>query len=271
MVGPKHTLAQPSGEGTYLIEQYVDRMDLAYAAADAVLCRAGSNTVTEVSGVGLPAVYVPLPIGNGEQALNARPVVDAGGGLLVADAALTPEWVAATIPALLNDRARLDRHGRGCRPRGAARRRREAGADDPPGRLAMRVPVPDVLLPADQLGRVHFIGIGGAGLSAIARIMARNGIEVSGSDDQDTPFLPALRELGVTCHLGYDAEHLGASPTPTPSSSPRPHARTTSRSPRPVGAVCGCCPARPGSPPPWPATASSPSPAPTARPPRPAC
>lgn len=73
----------------------------------------------------------------------------------------------------------------------------------------MRVPVPDVLLPADRLGRVHFIGIGGAGLSAIARIMAAQGVPVSGSDDQDTPFLPSLREVGVTCHLGYDAAHLG--------------------------------------------------------------
>lgn len=111
VVGPKHTLEPPTGAGTYVIEQYVDRMDLAYAAADAVLCRAGSNTVTEVSGVGLPAVYVPLPIGNGEQALNARAVIDAGGGLLVADAALTPEWVAATLPALLTDRTRLDAMG----------------------------------------------------------------------------------------------------------------------------------------------------------------
>lgn len=91
----------------YVVEAFVSRMDLAYAAADAVLCRAGSNTVTEVSGVGLPAVYVPLPIGNGEQALNARPVVDAGGGLLVSDAALTPEWVAATLPDLLTDADRL--------------------------------------------------------------------------------------------------------------------------------------------------------------------
>jgi UDP-N-acetylglucosamine--N-acetylmuramyl-(pentapeptide) pyrophosphoryl-undecaprenol N-acetylglucosamine transferase len=86
-------------------------MDLAYAAADAVLCRAGSNTVTEVSGVGLPAVYVPLPIGNGEQEHNARPVVDAGGGLLVADGALTKEWVAATVPGLLTDRDRLGAMG----------------------------------------------------------------------------------------------------------------------------------------------------------------
>ncbi|WP_426244205.1 undecaprenyldiphospho-muramoylpentapeptide beta-N-acetylglucosaminyltransferase [Nocardioides sp. LHG3406-4] len=111
VVGPKHTLELAEDVGTYVVEQYVDRMDLAYAAADAVLCRAGSNTVTEVSGVGLPAVYVPLPIGNGEQALNARPVVDAGGGLLVSDAALTPEWVAATLPGLLNDRDRLDAMG----------------------------------------------------------------------------------------------------------------------------------------------------------------
>ena len=77
----------------------------------------------------------------------------------------------------------------------------------------MRVPVPDVLLPADELGRVHFTGIGGAGLSAIARIMALQGVPVSGSDDQDTPFLPALREVGVTCHLGYDAAHLGDADT----------------------------------------------------------
>ena len=73
----------------------------------------------------------------------------------------------------------------------------------------MRLPVPDVVLPAERLGRVHFVGIGGAGLSAIARIMAARGIAVSGSDDQDTPFLPSLREVGVVCHLGYDAAHLG--------------------------------------------------------------
>ena len=77
---------------------YVDRMDLAYAAADLVVCRAGANSVTEAAAVGLPAVFVPLPIGNGEQEHNARPVVDAGGGLLVADAALTPEWVARDRP-----------------------------------------------------------------------------------------------------------------------------------------------------------------------------
>jgi UDP-N-acetylglucosamine--N-acetylmuramyl-(pentapeptide) pyrophosphoryl-undecaprenol N-acetylglucosamine transferase len=95
------------GGAPYVVESYVDRMDLAYSAADAVLCRAGANTVTEVSGVGLPGIYVPLPIGNGEQALNARPVVDAGGGLLVSDDDLSPHWVRAHVPALLTDPDRL--------------------------------------------------------------------------------------------------------------------------------------------------------------------
>ncbi len=95
------------GDPPYVVLSYVDRMDLAYAAADLVVCRAGSNTVTEVSSVGLPAVFVPLPIGNGEQELNARPVVDAGGGLLVRDEAMTSSWVAATVPGLVHDRGRL--------------------------------------------------------------------------------------------------------------------------------------------------------------------
>ena len=109
MVGPKGeaSVTRSAGQPPYVVLPYVDRMDLAYAAADLVVCRAGANTVTEVAAVGLPAVFVPLPIGNGEQELNARPVVDAGGGLLVADAALTPEWVTATVPDLVTDPGRL--------------------------------------------------------------------------------------------------------------------------------------------------------------------
>ncbi|HEX7739848.1 MAG TPA: UDP-N-acetylglucosamine--N-acetylmuramyl-(pentapeptide) pyrophosphoryl-undecaprenol N-acetylglucosamine transferase [Marmoricola sp.] len=113
VTGPKNAADAPPVSGApYVVVDYVDRMDLAYAAADAVLCRAGSNTVTEVSGVGLPAIFCPLPIGNGEQALNARPVVDAGGGLMVDDAALSTDWVRATVPDLLLDPHRLATMGR---------------------------------------------------------------------------------------------------------------------------------------------------------------
>jgi UDP-N-acetylglucosamine--N-acetylmuramyl-(pentapeptide) pyrophosphoryl-undecaprenol N-acetylglucosamine transferase len=108
--GPKNTLdlREPAdGDPPYVAVPYLDRMDLAYAAADLAVCRSGAMTVAEVTDVGLPAVYVPLPIGNGEQRLNAQPVVTAGGGLLVEDADLTPSLVADTATSLLNDAGRL--------------------------------------------------------------------------------------------------------------------------------------------------------------------
>ena len=64
-------------------------------------------TVAEVSAVGLPAIYVPLPIGNGEQRLNALPVVEAGGGVLVADADLTPDYIGTEVVRILTNSDRL--------------------------------------------------------------------------------------------------------------------------------------------------------------------
>ncbi|MDQ1536559.1 MAG: UDP-N-acetylglucosamine--N-acetylmuramyl-(pentapeptide) pyrophosphoryl-undecaprenol [Actinomycetota bacterium] len=91
----------------YVVAGYVDQMDLAYAAADLVVARAGANTVCELTAVGLPAVYVPLPIGNGEQRFNATDVVAAGGGVLVADSAMTPGWIDGVLMPLMTDRPRL--------------------------------------------------------------------------------------------------------------------------------------------------------------------
>ena len=92
-----------AGAVPYVAVPYVDRMDLAYAAADFALCRAGANTCAELTAVGLPAAYVPLPFGNGEQRLNALPIVQRGGGLLVEDAELTADWIkTALLPVLTN-------------------------------------------------------------------------------------------------------------------------------------------------------------------------
>ena len=107
----KHGGAEPGPTGPlgapYVVVDYCDRMDLALAAADLTICRAGANSVVEAAATGLPAVFVPLPIGNGEQSRNARPVVDAGGALLVDDADLTSAWVAEHAVPLLTDPARL--------------------------------------------------------------------------------------------------------------------------------------------------------------------
>lgn len=72
----------------------------------------------------------------------------------------------------------------------------------------MRIPIPVEIPPVDRLGHVHFIGIGGAGLSAIARLMAQQGVEVSGSDAADSSVLSALGEEGITCFVGHAAGQL---------------------------------------------------------------
>jgi UDP-N-acetylglucosamine--N-acetylmuramyl-(pentapeptide) pyrophosphoryl-undecaprenol N-acetylglucosamine transferase len=104
ITGERSDLA-PSEMVHYLLVPYCDRMDLALAAADLAVARAGAATVSEFSALGVPAVYVPLAIGNGEQRLNARDVVEAGGALIVENSDFTPQWVLESLVPLLEDRA----------------------------------------------------------------------------------------------------------------------------------------------------------------------
>jgi UDP-N-acetylglucosamine--N-acetylmuramyl-(pentapeptide) pyrophosphoryl-undecaprenol N-acetylglucosamine transferase len=98
---------RPVSDVPYVALGYVDHMEMAYAAADLVLGRAGAMTCAELAAVGLPAVYVPLSHGNGEQRLNAMPTVEAGGGLLVADADLDAAAVRDIVVPLVVDHERL--------------------------------------------------------------------------------------------------------------------------------------------------------------------
>jgi UDP-N-acetylglucosamine--N-acetylmuramyl-(pentapeptide) pyrophosphoryl-undecaprenol N-acetylglucosamine transferase len=91
----------------YVKVKFLDEMELGYAAADLVLSRGGAMTCAELAAVGLPAIYVPYPHSNQEQRRNALPVVEAGGGLLVDDAELSPEWIEKHVLELLHDPARL--------------------------------------------------------------------------------------------------------------------------------------------------------------------
>ena len=87
----------------YVTVPYLDRMDLAYSAADLVLARSGAMTVAEIAAVGLPAVYVPLPHGNGEQRLNAAAQVAAGSAVIIEDAALDRAAVTDQVLPLVID------------------------------------------------------------------------------------------------------------------------------------------------------------------------
>lgn len=299
------------GAERYHVREYLAEMEQALAVADLVLCRSGAGTVSELAALGIPAVYVPLPVGNGEQRLNAQPVVAEGGGVLVADEALTGEWIAANLLPLLApeaaDRRRAmgeaaarvgvpdaagrvadlvedalaegerlaaeraeaervaaeraaalaaERAERAEQDRLAAERaeaeraadeRAAAAADvvggeaaegaadsaDAPdggatGSAGVAAPPLTVATPAVEadaprpdagarpapvgaladLGRVHLVGVGGAGMSAVAGLLAARGLTVSGSDAKDGPALDGLRAAGVTVHVGHDAAHV---------------------------------------------------------------
>ncbi len=109
IVGPRtgSAVPTPGADVPYVALEYLDRMDLGYAAADFALCRAGAMTCAELTAVGLPAVYVPLPHGNGEQRLNALPIERAGGGIVLDDASLTADWIREVLIGVLLDHERV--------------------------------------------------------------------------------------------------------------------------------------------------------------------
>ena len=102
VTGEKSDLADPGVPG-YAMLRYVDRMDLAFALADFIVSRSGAATVSEISALGLPAVYVPYAVGNGEQRLNASSAVSAGAAIIIDDADMTSDAVRLRIVPLLQD------------------------------------------------------------------------------------------------------------------------------------------------------------------------
>lgn len=93
--------------GIYRGVPFIDRMDLAYAAADLSISRAGAMTVAEVASVGIPSIFVPLPIGNGEQERNAEEFIASGGALICANSEFTSRWIIENVIPLIGDSDRL--------------------------------------------------------------------------------------------------------------------------------------------------------------------
>ncbi len=107
IVGQASDLQEESAPGFRRIK-YCDAMEAAIAASDLAISRAGSSTISEFTACGLPAVYIPYPVGNGEQRFNAQTVVEAGGGLLVLDRDFNREYIAEKVIPILSHTKTLD-------------------------------------------------------------------------------------------------------------------------------------------------------------------
>jgi UDP-N-acetylglucosamine--N-acetylmuramyl-(pentapeptide) pyrophosphoryl-undecaprenol N-acetylglucosamine transferase len=108
------------GDPPYVVMPYIEQMELAYAAADLVLSRSGAMTCAEIAAVGLPAVFVPYPHSNGEQAVNAEPLVDAGAAVMVRDDELSSIVVEHLVGGLVTDSSQLAVMSAAARALGAA-------------------------------------------------------------------------------------------------------------------------------------------------------
>jgi UDP-N-acetylglucosamine--N-acetylmuramyl-(pentapeptide) pyrophosphoryl-undecaprenol N-acetylglucosamine transferase len=106
---------QPGSEITdssgacYIPVPFIHRMDLAYSAADLVIARAGAMTVAEISTVGIPTIFVPLPIGNGEQKRNAQNLIDNGAAAMIENSVFTREVIVSELLPLLLNAPELER------------------------------------------------------------------------------------------------------------------------------------------------------------------
>jgi len=124
IVGPEgEGLAETNGSGSHLRIRclpYCRRMDLAYAAADLAVCRAGAASVAELTATGTPAVFMPYPWHKDHhQHLNAEPLVEAGGAVICEDAKATAANVAGlrrTLLPIIGDSGRLGAMARAMRP-----------------------------------------------------------------------------------------------------------------------------------------------------------
>lgn len=106
IVGPVAGLSELSEPGYQRII-YCDAMEAAIAASDFAISRAGASTVSEFTACSLPALYVPYPVGNGEQKFNVEQVISVGGGLIVEDLNFTASYIKERIIPLMSQRATL--------------------------------------------------------------------------------------------------------------------------------------------------------------------
>ena len=224
-------------------------MELLYAAADVMVCRAGGMTVAELAVVGVSAVVVPFPAPGDHQTANGRALVDGGAAVLVPDGELDADRLAQEVARLLADANRLaawprprQRVGR----RDAADRVAALVEEHARPRRAVRAATGRRRSTSASPGRIHVVGVGGTGMSAIATVLAGMGHQVSGSDLKPSPGLERLPASGcrsswATTPPTSDRRPPRSTCQSTSSPSPPPSRRQPRgrRRPGPLGAGVG--------------------------------
>ena len=197
----------------YDLRPYIEHFGEALARLRPLRRRSGGS-IFEVAAHGRPAILIPYPHATGDhQASNARWMAEAGAAVVVPDDELTPQRLRAEVDALLADPARLAAMAQAS----ARLARPDAAADAPPLETSLAAAAVagrhNVSAEGDcegRDGRLHFIAIGGAGMSGLALVAHALGAQVTGSDRSDSAYLEPLREEGIVPVIGHAAENIPA-------------------------------------------------------------
>ncbi len=189
--------------------------DLPQRTADShlIVSRSGASTVAELTVIGRPAIMVPLPGAlDQDQKANALVLAGAGGGWMVEQKDMTPERLAADLAGADERPGAARCGGRGVaqmRPSGCRQTPRRCGRACRGRRVCRPDFGSDGMKMGMDIGPVHFVGIGGIGMSGIAEVLVNLGYRVQGSDLSDNANVQRLREKGISIAIGHDAANLG--------------------------------------------------------------
>ena len=95
----------PQAQERYKSTAYIEDMATAYLAADLIISRSGAISCSEINALGRYALFIPLPIGNGEQRFNANQVISQGRGEIIDQKLFSPSWVSSNLNRLLTKSA----------------------------------------------------------------------------------------------------------------------------------------------------------------------
>ena len=182
---------------------YVDRMDLAYLAADAIVARAGASTISELALIAKPSILIPSPnVTEDHQNKNAQAMVDARAIIKISDGNAR-EKMGQEVIHLLEDRALQEELSIAlehfAKPYAAYDITHYILKE---GNLPYYVNQHDL----SQVGHIYFIGIGGAGMNTLAHYFLNQGVDVSGYDRKATSITKHLETRGV--RIGYTLDDV---------------------------------------------------------------
>lgn len=212
-----HALANASG--AYHAAEYFDPLLPLLRSADLVLCRGGASTLWELAAVGVPAWIVPYPHHRDRHQEHNAARLGAGVRLVPEerlDLSLARELCHWLAPELFHQREQRAQSLRAAMPRDGAQRIWETlaelcGRPRPPAPPAFEAAeaAAESASPGDRdwlrpalPRRIHFLGLGGAGVSGAARLLAARGLRLSGHDPRPSPLLAGLEAQGIAVEIG---------------------------------------------------------------------